>query len=32
MGPDGCHFTPAGYDRLAKAVADSLRRNVPAIR
>lgn len=26
IGPDGTHYTPAGYDRLARAVADFIRR------
>jgi lysophospholipase L1-like esterase len=28
LGPDGTHFTPAGYARLAEAVADCVRRQL----
>lgn len=28
LGADGTHYTPAGYDRLADAVADSLKRQL----
>lgn len=28
LGPDGTHYTPAGYERLADAVADCVRRQL----
>jgi len=28
LGPDGTHYTPEGYERLATAVADSIRRQL----
>src|SRR5207248_9674184 len=30
LGKDGTHYTPAGYERLADAVADSVRRQLYA--
>ncbi|OWK43489.1 GDSL-type esterase/lipase family protein [Fimbriiglobus ruber] len=30
LGPDGTHYTPAGYDRLADAVADCIKRQLYA--
>ena len=31
LGKDGTHYTPAGYERLADAVADSVRRQLYAL-